>query len=672
MPQDIIQPEPSGTITRPNEGPAREHYAQLTTITADPDFQKLPLNDRLDILRRYMQQKAGSAGQFDQDQKRLEKTTVESSGPIMRSLSGVGRTLAGIPSSIYHATTDAPRSKEEADQQALQGRGGLAIKRMFIDPQVALKNRADQRAGKGDTAGSMSDSALAGIPLAGPFANSLAERAGEGDVAGSAGELGTALALPKIPKLAKGATGALLDHYSASFRPIVLDIEGIKVPMLKSESAPETSAGRIVRDFKRAGVGEKHFDKFAQGQQQAVKAVIRKVAAKTSGAISPMPESAAGSLGTAASTVEATAKPMYQALDASLTSVPSMLDATAKVVQKAMADSEKMGVSVGDLDPSKAPTQPFAVYQTLRSRLLQHARSSSDPAVRAEIFRHVDTIDTAIERGFSGKPELLENYKEANRLWRKMYALREVAEAVDASTKGSPEEVQRSLADKGVSPVAPEMQGGQLVKRLNDLADRSHGPSFLDRAFEDPQHSMAVRQVAEILNRAETAGSSNVMGSATKYSLMWKLLKKIGGGRFAQMMTTPKGAQAMLEVLQKNTPTSVAKAVVRNSADIEDAMEEARRGGPGKAPDMPVDEKTRSSVSDFAKQAKERKAPPAERDLDKELKEEMGSGHQKAHGDAHSQATAQWKKDNPDGDPYSSKGMSEIATLAEKIRKGEK
>lgn len=131
----------------------------------------------------------------------------------------------------------------------------------------------------------------------------------------------------------------------------------------------------------------------------------------------------------------------------------------------------------------------------------------------------------------------------------------------------------------------------------------------------------------------------------------------------------------ILEQQANVSPLSRAKAVIREinkPAEAEDFMEEARRGGPGKAPDMPVDEKTRASVSDFARQAKERKAPAPERDLDKELKDKMGSGHQEAHGDAHAKATAQWKQENPDADSYSSKGMSEIAALAEKIRKGEK
>lgn len=611
----LAQPEPTN-ILRPKEGAAKEHYSRLTDLTTDPEFQALSVTDKAEVLTKYMQQMGTNPREFHEDQTRLDRSTLDESGAVSRGFSGVGRVLSGIPSSVGHAFGDEPTEAEGGkNAYPMNGRVALAVKRLLLDPQEALQGRSDARAKRGDKTGARTDRALASIPLAGPFANSLAERAGSGDVSGAIAEGGTALALPKLPKLAKAGGAAALEHYASAYRPIVLDIEGIKVPMLKSEAAPESAAGHVVRDFKRAGVGEKHFEKFAEGQQQAVKAVIRKVATKTSNAVAPMPESGAGALATAANAVEATAKPMYQALDASLTSVPSMLDATAKVVQKAINDAEKMGVSVGDLDPQMSPTKPFATYQTLRSRLLQHARSSSDPAVRAEIFRHVDTIDSSIERGFASKPNLLENYKEANRLWRKMYALREVAEAIDASTKGSPEEVQRSLAEKGVSAVPPEMQGGQLVKRLNDLATRNHGASFIERAFDEtPEgrgHAMALRQVAEILNRAEQAGSSNLVGTSTKYSLMWKLLKKIGGGRLAQAMTTPKGAQAILNTIKANTPVMQAKTIVRHSPDIEDAFEEAIRGGPGDAPQVEVDEKTRAKVSDFAKQARNRAGKPS-------------------------------------------------------------
>lgn len=654
----LAQPEPTN-ILRPHENAAKEHYSRLTELTTDPDFQALPVAERAEVLTKYMQQLGTNTREFHQDQTRLDKSTLDESGAVSRGFSGIGRMLASIPSGVFHAVADEPTKAEEsgAFDPKFKGPIPLALKRLLYDSQNALQRRSAEREKRGDKAGSRADRLLGDIPLAGPFANSLAERAGSGDVSGAITEGGTALALPKLPKLLKAGGAAALEHYASAYRPIVLDIEGIKVPMLQSEAAPETSVGHVVRDFKRAGVGEKHFEKFAQGQQQAVKAVIRKVAAKTSNAVAPMPESGAGALATAANAVEATAKPMYQALDASLTSVPSMLDATAKVVQKAIGDAEKLGVSVGDLDPQISPTKPFATYQTLRSRLLQHARSSSDPAVRAEIFRHVDTIDSSIERGFSSKPELLENYKEANRLWRKMYALREVAEAIDASTKGSPEEVQRSLADRGVSAVPPEMQGGQMVKRLNDLATRNHGASFIERAFDEtPEgrgHAMAIRQVAEILNRAEQAGSSNLVGTSTKYSLMWKLLKKIGGGRLAQAMTTPKGAQAILNTIKANTPVMQAKTIVRHSPDIEDAFEEARRGGPGDAPKVEVDEKTRASVSDFAKQARDRVRKPSgatqEAEAPPTSSEEAGGSGSTAGADGDTADFKQAKKNLPNG-----------------------
>lgn len=589
----MAQPETSevSPIRDPNKVKgSQEHYSQLTALTSDPDFKALPVQSRLAILKDYMTQKGG-AKQFGEDQARLDKTSVDEHGEVYRGAAGVGRAVAGIPTGVYHAVVDEPRPEEGILGDLPHGRLTLALKRLLYDPNAALEKRSAQREKAGDKTGAFSDRILGDIPLVGPFVNSLAERAGAGDVAGAITEGGTAAALPKVPKLAKSAGIAALEHYTTSMRPITLDIEGVKVPMLQSEAAPESSVGMAVRDMKRAGIGEKHFARFADAQQKAVKEVIRKVATKTSGAVSAMPESAGGSLATAANAVESTAKPMYQALDASLTSVPSTLDATAKVVQKAIRDAEKIGISVGDLDAGMAPTKPFATYQTLRSRLLQHARSSSDPAVRAEIFRHVDTIDDAIERGFSGKPDLLNNWKEANRLWRKMYALKEVGQAIDAATKGSPDAVQSSLASKGATASQAEIQGTSLVKRLNDLADRSHGPSFLERAFDEtPEgraHAMAVRQVAEILNRAEAAGSSNLAAAGTKYSLMWKLLKKVGGSKIAEIMTTPKGAQAFVDALQKQTPVAQAKAVVKH------------------APALVVEEETRAKVSQFAKQAQE-------------------------------------------------------------------
>lgn len=669
-PQALPEPQPLR-----NEKAASQHLSQLQDLTADPEYLALPVQDRTQVLIKYMQQLGVTPRQFQEDQERLEKSYTEEHGGVYRGLAGVGRSLQGLTSGLYHNFADEP-TKAEGGKNAypMNARVTLGLKRTLADPMDRLAARSEERRKRGDEAGSKADRRLASVPLLGPMANAAAERAGQGDVSGAVTETATPFLLPSALKGTKALARAGLESYTRSFRPITLDIEGVKVPMLKSEAMPETSAGKLVRDFKRAGVGEKHFENFAKAQQQAVKAVIRKVAGKTSSAISPMPESAAGSLSTAADAVEATAKPMYQALDASLTSVPSMLDATAKVVQKAMADAEKMGVSVGDLDPAKSPTTPFAIYQTLRSRLLQHARSASDPAVRAEIFRHVDTADAAIERGFASKPQLLENWKEANRLWRKMYALREVAQAVDAATKGSPEAVQQALATKGVSPVAPEMQGAQMVKRLNELADRSHGPSFLDRAFDEtPEgraHAMSVRQVAEVLNRAEQAGSSNVMASATKYSLFWKLLKKIGGGRLAQAMTTPAGAKAMADLMKAQTPLAQARTVVRHSTDLEDAMEEARRGGPGEPSEVEVAEKTRASVSAFAKQARNRagkaSGAPADSEAPPASSEEAGGSGSAAGAASDTSDFQQAKANLPQGT------MSEWLREAQRIKDARK
>src|SRR5580700_7158364 len=59
----------------------------------------------------------------------------EQPGGVGRFLSSAGGAIASVPQGIYHAAADAPRNPSEAGL-ANSMSGALALKRMFVDPQV--------------------------------------------------------------------------------------------------------------------------------------------------------------------------------------------------------------------------------------------------------------------------------------------------------------------------------------------------------------------------------------------------------------------------------------------------------------------------------------------------------------------------------------------------------
>jgi hypothetical protein len=131
---------------------------------------------------------------------------------------------------------------------------------------------------------------------------------------------------------------------------------------------------------------------------------------------------------------------------------------------------------------------------------------------------------------------LLDDWKEANRLWSKGFALRKVADAIRRRTKGTP--IAEQSPD--LSPVPTQLRGPSIVNRLNELSKSGD----LQRAFT-PKEISNLRQAADVLDRAsEKVGKELKVG----YGLHSTFYRNMIGLPFLPLihvMTTDAGLAAI-------------------------------------------------------------------------------------------------------------------------------
>jgi hypothetical protein len=176
----------------------------------------------------------------------------------------------------------------------------------------------------------------------------------------------------------------------------------------------------------------------------------------------------------------------------------------SKISKATHPDRWQKLVDEGIIDDS-GETTPLKTYRAVRSQLAAMQRSASSDATRFAIGNEIKTMDANINAALKGT-ELEGKFTEANRLWRQGKARIEVANAIKSATKGTPESVQAP----GLAKVPTEIQGANLVKKLNDLADDG---TLADAFTADEIRNL--RQSAEILDRIQ----SNPVGRGSGESL---------------------------------------------------------------------------------------------------------------------------------------------------------
>jgi hypothetical protein len=310
-------------------------------------------------------------------------------------------------------------------------------------------------------------------------------------------------------------------------------VVGETIPVAVGEAAPESGPGQTQARLKESGVGAAGFKELEHAQQTAVKRAIRRVAEKTTGESMIFSLDEPGKvMGEAARVTFDRARPMYTALDGALRTLPANFKNVSQLVRTAMGRAEKLGVKFdgaqtdisairpgadgtivldggkiskaaqpiawarlveqGIIDDSGQGT-PLSAALKVRSELLRVQRGTADAAMRNAIGNEVRGLNDSIEAAL--KPTGLHaDWLEANRLWAKGYALRDVADAISESTKGTPVWAQAP----GLAKVPVKMQGAGLVARLNTLAD----DGILNRAFT-PSEARNLRQAADILDRIQ-------------------------------------------------------------------------------------------------------------------------------------------------------------------------
>lgn len=359
----------------------------------------------------------------------------------------------------------------------------------------------------------------------------------------------------------------------SKIRPREVPLAGEKVPVLVGESEPSSFAGRTQNTLKRAGAGAQRFKQFADAQEAHVKAVIRNVAKETSGEIGPMPEEPGPAMSRAADATFDKARPMYNALDHSLISVPDSLDRVSKVTETAISRARKLGVEVSTegesvdlygrkITPQTDPNawkllkeqglvpgggQPLSTYMKVRSELLKMQRSSSDAALRNAIGNELKSMNANMEKALEGTP-LLDDWHEASRLWSKGYAIRDVADALHAKTKGTPTTSQAS----GLGKIATTIEAAPLVSALNDLSR----DGILDKAFSQPQIKN-LRAAIDILDRSTGKPGEEFKVGYGIHSTIWRNIITSPAYPLVVAMTKTEGVEALRESFSAKHSTAI-------------------------------------------------------------------------------------------------------------------
>lgn len=470
----------------------------------------------------------------------------------------------------------------------------------YVEATQANLERAKQAGSQGDTAGVLINSAAAGLPLVGPAIGGIYEQASEGDTSGAIGTgvsraLQLASMAPKgsvIPNPAaavargvvRGASRvsiprSLTDLMPNKYRPTTVPIAGVDVPVMVGEANPLSDAGLANLRLKKAGYAPNLFKEFTARQQAAVKQVIRNVARDTSDLTGPISDEPGAAMHDAASATHAQARPMYAALDASLTTVPDALESVSKVTQEAMAKARRLGVEVGDpraaeiasatkgMNPdvvrqiyesegvSMEPGTPLQSYLAIRSQLTKMQRASSDPALRYTIGQEVNRMNANIRAALAPHPELLANLTEADRLWSKGIALRDLSKALYEATEGTPEAAQA----KGLPPL-PQTVKPSLVAKLNELERDGTLARGLSRSEIDN-----LRSSIDIIDRASEAGPPTIGSEATlkgynpHTSVFYWLREKANIPRI-RAMTTVRGVTALRRMANAPDPIEFSRA----------------------------------------------------------------------------------------------------------------
>jgi hypothetical protein len=436
----------------------------------------------------------------------------------------------------------------------------------------------------------------------GGLAKAVPHMAGTATGLWATGEVGGE-ALRKTGKVLKGASGSVGDALRSKYGPREIPVGDEKVPVTVGEAEPTSAAGIKATQLKRSGVGAKKFDKFEGAQQAKVKSAMRNLAQQTSGATGPMPEEPGAAMKYGADTVFETARPMYAALDEELVTVPGDLHSASAIVKQAIARAKKLGYDfeasmeshygeepLGLGKPVSDASHPLSDFQKIRSELGKMRRGSRDPAVRYQISEEMKQMTAAMDKALDNTG-LKDTWKEADRLWAKGYAMREISDALKSATKGA----ESAAQPKGIEVVPSEIKGASLEETLKDLSD----DGTLERGLTHDEISN-LRQSANILKRADrTATGSGYGESGSRSRAIAHVLRGapgplvgagVGGGiglltghgfltgaeagGFAGFLVQSIGERALVSVMTKLDGVGALEAVAdaKTPAEMKSAM----------------------------------------------------------------------------------------------------
>jgi hypothetical protein len=284
-------------------------------------------------------------------------------------------------------------------------------------------------------------------------------------------------------------------RFASTLRPTEEVINGVPIPQLVGERAPDSTAGILQRVLKKYGAGPGAFREVEAEQTAGTKEALRRGLERASRTpiTSTEPPAAAAQ---AVSGLESRAKPLYNQLAASRVGIP--FDQTVlgsgpedAAWRRAVA---RLKVPADDL---RYPNKPLYLLQEYRHELQNialGARGTTEGYLAQEARKD---LDAGIEKSLAASdPRLLRSWKTANALWARARAIDDLRGELLAVTKGTTPSAQSLQSGAAATPTA--IQGSSLVERLKKLDEGSHD---LARSF--PDGGKSIRAVADLLDKAQ-------------------------------------------------------------------------------------------------------------------------------------------------------------------------
>jgi hypothetical protein len=307
----------------------------------------------------------------------------------------------------------------------------------------------------------------------------------------------------------------------SKYAPRPEPIAGVDVPVAVGERTPASQAGRWQTSLKRRGVNAPKWEDLNAQQQEAIKSVIRRTAARTSRMPGPIPEEPAAAVDAASVAAKNAAQPLYTRIEQSVANIPNAVNPARRVTLQALNRARWLGAVINPED--------VGITEVVRDRVTNQmidAKAIGD----AEILRGIQ----------SGK---YVHVPAGN-----------AAYVVDAATK-----LPVTAEELGAENIANGISAGNYMKTvtppkmpIDSFIKVRSALRAMKRSAADPAQKFAIGGEIAAMDAAMTkaltdAGQTQLLAQWQRADRLWAksyALEDVADGIRAATKATPAAAQA--------------------------------------------------------------------------------------------------------------------------------